>query len=185
MLSSCESKDNLTCANHMIVMWLSCDCHGYRPYAIDIIISCNRQWTILCCHFEWSMERKYSRAVSDFLSQQCKKRFPPRMHKVSTGLMLTEANKLTSMHQWSSHKSVSLYLHSIDRGFPCHSKWRSSVPISVTCPFHVWSREVLHKVYCVIVMWLIGVSACNCLVTVLWLVWSLCGLWLLKLSWPL
>ena len=124
MLSSCGSKDNLTCANHKIVMWLSCDCRGYRPYVIDIIISCNRQWMTLCRHFEWSMEHKYSRAVSNFLSQQCKKTFSPRMHKVSTGLMLTEVNKL-------------------------------------------------------------GVSACNCLVTVLWLVWSLCGLWLLKLSWLL
>ena len=186
MLSSCGSKDNLACANHMIVMWLSCDCCGYRPYAIDIIISCNRQWTTLCRHFEWSMERKYSRAVSDFLSQRCKKRFPPRMHKVSTGLMLTKVNKLTSMCQWSSHKSVSLYLRSIDRGFPCHSN--GGVVSGFLSHVHfmlIWSREVLHEVYCVIVMWLIGVFACNCLVTVLWLVWSLCGLWLLKLSWPL
>ena len=40
-----------------------------------------------------------------------------------------------------SSQSASLYLRSIDRGRPCHSKWRRSTRISV------WLREVLHEFY--------------------------------------
>ena len=36
-----------------------------------------------------------------------------------------------------SLQSASLYLHSIDRGPLCHSKWQHSIQISVHCPFHV------------------------------------------------
>ena len=36
----------------------------------------------------------------------------------------------------------------------CHSKWRHSIRISIHCPFYVWLREVSHKVYMHICMYI-------------------------------
>ena len=43
----------------------------------------------------------------------------PRMHKVSTRMSL-----LVCLVDTASSQCASLYLSSIDRGLPCHSKWR-------------------------------------------------------------
>ena len=62
--------------------------------------------------------------------------------------MLIEANKLTCMPRLRSELAKRFaVLKRLYRGLLCHSKWRHSIRISVHCPFHVWLREVLHKVY--------------------------------------
>ena len=49
-----------------------------------------------------------------------------------------------------SSQTASLYFRSIDRGLPCHSKWRRSIRNSVHYPFYVWYciRSIYYHTTC-------------------------------------
>ena len=98
------------------------------------------------------MEHKYGRAVCELLSHQRRKWFYIYTQNAQ-GLNRTQHSlKWISLPACLvdavSSQSASLYLHSIYCGLPCHSKWWRSIWISVHCPFHIWLREILHKVNC-------------------------------------
>jgi len=98
---------------------------------------------------QWSISR---RAVWTLFSpaQEIILRFYLECTRSQQELMLTSLKRISlpaGLIDAVSLRIASLYLRSIDRSLPCHSKWQCSILTSVHYPFYVRLREVLHKVY--------------------------------------
>ena len=136
----------------------------YRPYAIDVITQITKRETDGGRKFGYYavQSSKYSRAPFSPVQEMILD-MHPECARFQQDLTLTEPNKLTCTPRWHCELTKCFaVLNAIYHGLPCHSKWWRSIRISVHCPFHVWLREVLHKVYYLLITAKIQLPELNC-----------------------
>ena len=120
----------------------------YRPYAIDVITSCNQTWNgwwmemqILHRHFEWqnnhglwSLSTAELFASSFLTSAGSDLTFAPRMHKVSLDLTLTKACLIDAVHELTNCFTV-LKLYGPQSSLPLKmAAWYLGFrPLSILC----------------------------------------------------